>query len=135
MLAERNTPKFLYGSLQLFGGVDDHLMRLADGLTAAIAPHEDRDRTAEGWADAQALATRASQEIETYRKRLPAFTAEVAIRPDVAGVLVSRGTLLIEATARFPRSRLDAIAFASWSSPIDRCATTTVTSSMSRRLL
>ncbi|MER2999523.1 tyrosine/phenylalanine carboxypeptidase domain-containing protein, partial [Pontibacter populi] len=36
MLADRNTPDFMYSSMQLFGAVDDDLLKIAEQLLAAL---------------------------------------------------------------------------------------------------
>ena len=109
MIGERNTPAFLYASLQLYGGVSETLLRLAQGLTAAIAPRQrqrlDRGRSIR----ALELAGHARHELQGYREQCPAFESAVEVRDDVAGILVDEGRLLIERGISVGSNRLDAM--------------------------
>lgn len=106
MLEERNTPRFLYGSLQLYGGVDDELSGLAEGLLAALP--ERREGAGED-VGAETFAARAREELEHYRKQYPALASEVKLRDDVAGLMVVKGNLLVSRRLRIPTSRVEAL--------------------------
>jgi uncharacterized protein (TIGR02421 family) len=108
MLGDRGTRRFLYGSLQLYGGVSPSLLALADEILTRV-PSRSRDESPRGAADAEAFAARARQELEHYRRLHPALRSEVQVRPDLVGLMVSRGNLLIGAQARIPRSRVEAL--------------------------
>ncbi len=108
MMQDRGTPKFLYGSLQLYGGVDEALLNLAYEILNRV-PSRSRDESPRGAASAEAFAERATQEIDHYRKLHPELRSSVEIRKDLSGLMVSRGNLLIGATLKVPRSRVDAL--------------------------
>lgn len=108
MLGDRGTPRFLYGSLQLYGGIDESLLNLAYEVLNRV-PSRSRDESTRGAADAEAFAARASEEIEYYRNLHPEFRAKVKIRTDLNGLMVSRGNLLIGAETKVPRSRIEAL--------------------------
>ena len=108
MLAERDTPQFRYGSLQLFGKVEDDLFQLATELLARL-PRCAEGESAKGQIDAEALATAARAEFECYRAVHPEFTAKVEVSRKAAGIMVSRGTLLINRDTRVARSRVEAL--------------------------
>lgn len=108
MLGDRGTPQFLYGSLQLYGGIDDSLLNLAYEVLNRV-PSRSRDESPKGAADAETFAIRAEQEIEHYRNLYPEVHAKVKIRTDVAGLMVSRGNLLIGADTKVPRARIEAL--------------------------
>ena len=55
------------------------------------------------------IAEAARALIERYRAIDPAFDAEVEVRDDVAGLLVSGGKLLIGSDSLMPARRLDAL--------------------------
>ncbi len=108
MLADMNTPRFVHGSVQLFGGVGDALLAAASELLERVAPRSREDTR--GSLDAECFARRAAREIEHYRLQWPRVQARVQVRDDVvAGLMVSRGTLLIGRHMRIPASRVEAL--------------------------
>lgn len=108
MLGDRGKPEFLYGSLQLFGAVDEPLLNLAYEVLNRI-PSRSRDESPRGAADAKTFAARAQKELDYYRSIHPAVSGAVEIRTDVSGAMVSRGNLLVGAQTRVPLSRVDAL--------------------------
>lgn len=93
LIAERNTEGFRYASMRLYGAVDDVLLTVArdilGGVSARRRPRAKRYVYAEEFADA------AASEIAHYRASHPALAANVQIRPDLVGLMVSQGNLLI----------------------------------------
>lgn len=108
MLRDRDTPRFLYGSLQLYGDIGDGLFKLSTELLDRL-PLDTRERSAKTHLDAQSFADRARDELDYYRKEYPEFLANVRVTKDVAGVMVSRDCLLINPTVRIASSRVDAL--------------------------
>jgi uncharacterized protein (TIGR02421 family) len=108
LIGERGSRQFLYGSLQLYGGVDEPLLSLADQILNRVSSRS-RDESLRGAADATTFAARASEEIEHYRSLHPAMRARVEVRRDFTGLMVSRGNLLVGARTRVPRSRVEAL--------------------------
>ena len=109
MLTDVNTRRFVHGSLQLYGGVEDSLKRLADQLLYRLPPRT-REDSHGGRLDAEAFAVRAREEIAYYQQRWPKFDAAVKVREDIAnGLMVSRGSLLIGKHSRIPASRVEAL--------------------------
>lgn len=108
MLADRGTPRFRYGSLQLFGTVDDKLLAQAQALLDYI-PSRSRESAKGATLDAQAFAARAEQELAHLRAGSSGLPAKVRIRRDVSGLIVSRGHLLVPAKSRIPAARVDAL--------------------------
>ncbi|MBW3578637.1 MAG: DUF1704 domain-containing protein [Actinobacteria bacterium] len=106
MLEDRGSPAFLYGSLQLHGGVDDALRSLANAVLARIDPAA-RDTDADASVDAHSFAAAARAELAHYRRDAPDVDAVVTVRDDVSGVLVSEGDLLVGSHGRFARSRVE----------------------------
>jgi uncharacterized protein (TIGR02421 family) len=115
MLEDRGSDAFLPTSLQLFGGVDESLCRLAEAVLTAI-----RERgLAEGdcttapapCLDATAFAERARRELTHYwpGRDGEAPEASVTVRDDVPGVLVSHGGLLVGADVQIPEARVEAL--------------------------
>ena len=109
MLSHVDTPRFLPGSLQLFGDVNDNLLQLAQEIVAYV-PSQSRERKPSIRLDATAFAKRVEKELQYYRHQFPEFSASVEIRDDIyAGLMVSNGNLLIGKKARIPVSRADAL--------------------------
>jgi uncharacterized protein (TIGR02421 family) len=102
LLKDRDTSRFLHGSIQLFGEVGDGLVEDAHALLKAI-PNDvvpDRRVTAAGFAEA------AQEELDLYRDAYPGFAQELEVRSDVSDLMVSHGRLVIPAAANFRRGRV-----------------------------
>ena len=109
MLLDVNTERFVHGSIQLFGGVKDDLLRLAEEMLQLL-PARARDDTKGGYLSVAAFRKRAEAEIEHYRRQWPKVRIDVEERSDIAGgLMVSRGRLLIARGARIPVSRVGAL--------------------------
>lgn len=109
MLIDLDSPSFLHGSLQLYGGVDPDLLRVARDLLQTLPPRGRGDSSGEGL-DARSFAERARAELEDYRRQWPEMDGRVEIRDDIAtGLMVSHGSLLIGRGTRIPASRADAL--------------------------
>lgn len=108
MLQDRNTPRFLHESMQLFGGVEDSLFDLAVEILEKV-PSRSRDESSKGQLLPEQFAERAREEIEYLRQQYPPLTAAVEVRSDVTGLMVSRGNLLVSTHSRIPTSRVEAL--------------------------
>jgi len=107
MLRDRDTPRFLYGSLALFGGVEDDLSRRATDVlqrTPRIDGGDEGRRV-----NARAFAKHVEREIASYREVLPAFKASARVTNDVDGLIVSRGNLYINADLSLSPTRIEAL--------------------------
>lgn len=108
MLSDRGSRHFLYGSLQLFGGVNSSLLKLAGEIVGKISPHSREKSTGPGL-NAIEFAREANTELACYRQIYPDLTATVQIREDTVGLMVSNGNLLIGRDTRIARSRVEAL--------------------------
>lgn len=108
LLAVRGTKRFLYGNLQLYGGVTEEEMLLARDILNRLPPRS-RDEAGRGYLDAPSFCKRAEAEIEYYREAHGDATASVQMRDDYAGVLVSKDTILVGRHSRIPVPRVDAL--------------------------
>ncbi len=108
MLGDRGTRNFLYGSLQLYGRVDDTLLQAAREVLEKV-PSRGRGGGSASSLDAKALASRAEADIRYYRERDERVWSRVEIRDDVVGVMVSHGNLLINKRQKFQESRVEAL--------------------------
>ncbi|TPE45576.1 flavohemoglobin expression-modulating QEGLA motif protein [Pontibacter mangrovi] len=107
MLSDRNSPDFLYSSMQLFGIVDDQLLKVAEGILAAI-PEPDAGKDTD-IIPVPEFAALAEQEIAFLREQYPALDSGVDVREDVVGLIVSKGRLNVGTDARIPRHRAAAL--------------------------
>ena len=108
MLGDRGTPQFLYGSLQAYGGVDESLLNLAYDILNRV-PSRSRDESPRGAVGAEEFARLAEDHIQQYRDQYPELGARVQLRPDIVGLMVSRGSLLVGASTKVPKARVDAL--------------------------
>lgn len=107
LLGERGTAGFLYGSIRLYRPVEDELIELAESLLATFPPTP--PVPPERRVGASDFVARAEEEFAAYRDVDPAFAAEVQIRPDVSGAMVSGGNLLVDERLSVERVRLEAL--------------------------
>lgn len=107
LVGDRNTSRFLYGSRQIYGDVEETLLQLAQEILQEIPAHLPNDHVSD-YLDAEQFAGVARDEIEFYRNQNIGFSAKVEVRDDVTGILVSKGNLLVGYDARVPRSRVAA---------------------------
>ena len=108
MIRDRNTSRFLNQSLQLFGGASDSLLKLANEMLERLPPERKRRKDARP-IGAEDFAERARQQFAIYRTLLPEFSATARVTGDVAGVMVSRGKLLVNKTLSLAAERVDAL--------------------------
>ena len=125
LLEDRNTPRFLPGSMALYGGIEAPLLELANQILERTAPaiEDDEDDDDERAArqkrvgampvaasvGAHEFARRAQAEIDFYRAQYPALSSTVEVRDDVPGVMVAAGQLLIAENFTYPAPRLEAL--------------------------
>jgi uncharacterized protein (TIGR02421 family) len=110
ILADRGSRRVLFGSLQLYGGVDRELLTEAERLIELIPPGV-REAGDSKRVTAQQFARRAEEELRALAQAGHDLEGTgVEIRPDLAaGLMVSKGVLLIGEQSTFPRSRVEAL--------------------------
>jgi uncharacterized protein (TIGR02421 family) len=107
LLADRNSPGFLQGSIRLFGHMRAPLLERAREILDQISPAGARpNRERVGAAE---FAARAEAEFEHYRRLYPPFRSEAQIRPDLMGLMVSSGKLLIGQSLSLWPDRVEAL--------------------------
>ena len=102
-LEDRDTSRFVYGSLQLYGSVAPPLATAAEELLEAIPPQAPSSQTV----TAGAFADAARAECDRYRAVYPEFPSHVEVRDDVSDLMVSFGRLLIPESAAFRADRVE----------------------------
>lgn len=109
MLGDRGAPAFLMGSQQLYGRVSPALLQTAERILEeipAVASSKMRGRSLRP----EEFMALVLSELEHYHKAWDEFDASVRINDDVlAGLMVSRGCLLVSAHSRIHSSRADAL--------------------------
>lgn len=108
LVSEIGTPAFLQTGVQLFGSVDADLADTAERILRACPPRPPRKRAPRLTADE--FAGLAASEILCYREEHPHFGVMPQVRSDIyAGIMVSRGHILVGAQASVPLDRADAL--------------------------
>lgn len=119
MLGDRNTPRFLFGSLSVYGSVDAGLhadaLRILDATSGTSGPSgvasDETDAADDGAGgdvhevNAAAFARLAREELDFYRESYPELDSEVVIRDDVTSLQVSKGNLLVGRSFAVSRRR------------------------------
>jgi uncharacterized protein (TIGR02421 family) len=102
-LEDRDTSRFVYGSLQLYGGIAAPLASAAEELLEIIPAEAPCARSV----TAGAFAEAARAECDRYRADYPGFPAHVEVRDDVSELMVSFGRLLIPEASTFRADRVE----------------------------
>ena len=107
MLAHRDSENFRYGSMQVFGGVDDGLLAIANSLLTMIPGN----KSSEGDAtlSAEEFLAECNREFAYMSNHHPVAKPRAVIRDDMSGLMVSQGVLNIGHRLRVPRRRVDAL--------------------------
>ncbi len=105
LLGDRDTPAFLHGSVGLFGRPGHALLETAQKTVAHTAKSPE---TNDSRLTAFELASAAENSIARYKEIDPSLEAQVEVRDDITGILVSHGNFLIGKDAAVSNSRLDA---------------------------
>ena len=102
-LEDRDTSRFVYASLQLYGAIAQPLASAAEELLETIPAQAPSTRTV----TAGAFAEAARAEFDRYRAVYPDFPAHIEVRDDIADLMVSFGRLLIPEAAVFRADRIE----------------------------
>jgi uncharacterized protein (TIGR02421 family) len=102
-LEDRDTSRFVYGSLQLYGGIAQPLACAADQLLETIPARAPSTRSV----TAGAFAEAARAEFDRYRAVYRDFPAHIEVRDDISELMVSFGRLLIPEAAAFRADRVE----------------------------
>ena len=102
-LEDRDTSRFVYGSLLLYGDVAQPLADAADQLLETIPVRGPSTPSV----SAGAFAEAARAEVDRYRAAYPDFPAHIEVRNDISELMVSFGRLLIPEAAAIAKDRVD----------------------------
>ena len=104
-LEDRDTTRFVYASLQLYGGVAPPLVSAAEELLELIPGQAPSTKSV----TAGVFAEAALAEVERYRAVYPEFPSRVEVREDISELMVSFGRLLIPEAATIRADRVEAL--------------------------
>jgi uncharacterized protein (TIGR02421 family) len=102
-LEDRDTSRFVYGSLQLYGGVGQPLVSAAEELLGTIPAQA----PSTGSVTAGVFVEAARAEFDRYRAVYPDFPAHLEVREDISELMVSFGRLLIPQAAAIRADRVE----------------------------
>ena len=102
-LEDRDTSRFVYASLQLYGGIAQSLASAAEELLETIPAEAPSTPSV----TAGAFADAAREEFDRYRAVYPDFPARVEVRDDISELMVSFGRLLIPEAATLRADRVE----------------------------
>ena len=107
LLHDMNTPRFAYGSAQVFGGVEPELEATARSLLRRTNPGTGGEAP---MFDATQMAEAARAEIAHYQRQDARVDARVEVRADIASALmVSHNVLIVGADCQIAASRVPAL--------------------------
>lgn len=110
MLQSRQSARFRDASVMLYGRVDDRLAGQAVAVLDALKarePHPVDEEDDPDPVDCHAVRDAATALVARYRKRLDDFKADISLRDDVTGLMVSGHRLMISRHTRMRARRLD----------------------------
>ncbi|MCB9475997.1 MAG: DUF1704 domain-containing protein [Deltaproteobacteria bacterium] len=108
MLLDRNTKRFLWGSLLVYGEVNDQDLNEARRVLETLSPRS-RETGQTAIVSPADFVAQAAREINRYRKVYPTLTSKASVRTDIVGLMVSKGDLLVGNQTRIPKSRVEAL--------------------------
>ncbi|MBK6264064.1 DUF1704 domain-containing protein [Marivirga sp. S37H4] len=106
MLKERGTVNFKFSSIRLYSAVDKQLYETASSLLNEVSPEEEYKGK---FLDCREMADLCRKEIDYYRQFYHEMDARVYVKPDIIGMLVSKGQLYIGEKYRVPENRVEAL--------------------------
>jgi len=109
MLHDRGTPRFLLGSIQLYGRVSQKLLRSGEEILEQISSTT-RGRGGGGTVPVEEFVQRANAEVAHYRAIWDGVDGTVEVMPGVSsGLMVSNNRLLVPSRSKIPLNRVDAL--------------------------
>jgi len=107
LIADRNTPRFLLGSRQLFSDPEPGLLALSDSLLESLDLDEPL-LSADDCITIKHFVTHAQEELKYYQRQDPTLNSHIELRQDIPGIMVSKGNFLIGANAQIETHRIAA---------------------------
>lgn len=109
LLRDRNTERFLYEGLQLYGRPKSEEVETARAVLEIVTDRREEEPS-RGRISATEFAAMAEREFAWFREEYPTFSSTVQIRDDInRGLMVSHGNLLIGKGTSIPKRRAEAL--------------------------
>ena len=109
MLNERETPEFLYGSLQVFGNVSNELLLTTKSILEEFPVEEYNQKKNGEYYTALEFAELARQELLYMKNQWPGMSAKIEIKDTITDLIVDKNVLNIPARAKIPKNRAEAL--------------------------
>ena len=107
MLEERGSKNFRFTGESLYGGVAPHVLQIAQDILKTF-PVNEKTAGIEKY-NCHQFSAYAKKEIAYYQEKFPKLNLGLEIRPDIAGVMVSKSKLLISEDLNMDAKRTDAL--------------------------
>ena len=109
MLNERESCHFYYGSLQLYGTVNEQLLSDAKEILKNFPVAKPNKTEVNGFYSAGEFASLAREELKRFKKINPDVKTEIAIKDSIDNLLVDSGKLNVPAGSKIPKSQAAAL--------------------------
>lgn len=109
MLIERESADFLYGSLQLFGGIDNRLYAEAKSILQDMPDNESDDNYQAEYLNAREFAHLAKEELKFLKSQWAGVKNHVEIKNTIDSMMVDKGIFYIPSKTRILRKRAEAL--------------------------
>ncbi|MFW5830678.1 MAG: flavohemoglobin expression-modulating QEGLA motif protein [Prolixibacteraceae bacterium] len=109
MLNERESCHFFYGSMQLYGTVNEQLLSDAKEILQTFPVQHEEKKPENEYYSVEEFAELARQELRRLKKTCPDVIAEVNIKDSIDNLLVDKGKLNIPVHSKIPKSRAEAL--------------------------
>jgi uncharacterized protein (TIGR02421 family) len=109
MLNERETPGFLYGSLQVFGNVSNDLLSMAESILEEFPVVELSQEIDSNYYNAGEFAELARQELLYMKNQWSGVKIKVEIKDTITDLIVDKGILNIPLQSKIPKDRAEAL--------------------------
>ena len=109
MLAERESPDFLYGSLQLYGGVDNQLISDAKNILEKVDSVKEKMSENREYYDAHEFAWLAQQELRFLQEQWSGVIDQVEIKDTIDSMMVDKGIFYIPQNTKMRKERAEAM--------------------------
>ncbi len=109
MLVERESPDFLYGSLQLFGGVENQLLLDAKKILEGIPSALNDGPSDKEYLDAEEFAELARKELKFLQKQWSEIEDHVEIKSTIDSMMVDKGVFYIPKKTKVLKQRAAAL--------------------------
>lgn len=107
MLGDRDCERFLFGSLQLYGWIDQELLRAAEAVLERIPAS--RGHAHRATVKAEDFRQLALAEFRHYREKWDGFQPEIRVEQGLTSLMASKGSLLVPRELRLSPDRAEAL--------------------------